>query len=103
MDENRLLFKQNNEAKVRRTTKSTIVGKANVMGYEDIEEQRASRAAKETAAVSKKRDRKPTGLAPAGAKAKKARRSEVDVAEDGFAAGGMGNYCSVFQRGDESP
>jgi hypothetical protein len=34
-DGNRLLFKQNNEAKVRRTTKSTIVGKAKVMSYED--------------------------------------------------------------------
>jgi len=38
-DENRLLFKQNNEAKVRRSTKSTTVGRAKVMSYEDIEEE----------------------------------------------------------------
>ncbi|KAF2677955.1 hypothetical protein K458DRAFT_446687 [Lentithecium fluviatile CBS 122367] len=37
-DENRCMFKQSNEAKVRRATKSTIVGKAKVMSYEDIEE-----------------------------------------------------------------
>jgi len=33
-DKNKLLFKQNNEAKVRRSTKSTVVGKAKVMRYE---------------------------------------------------------------------
>ncbi len=37
----------NNEAKVRRSTKSVILGKAKVMSYEDIEEARAKRAAKE--------------------------------------------------------
>jgi hypothetical protein len=96
-DENRRLFKQNNEAKVRRSTKSTIVGKAKVMSYEDIEEERAKRAAKEAAAASKKRGRKRETPAPAGAKAKKARRSEVEAAEDEIAAGRMGDYCSVLQ------
>ena len=58
-DENRLLFKQNNEAKVRRSTKSTVVGKAKVMSYEDIEDARAKRAAKEEATAGKgKRGRK---------------------------------------------
>ncbi|KAF2174915.1 hypothetical protein K469DRAFT_469152, partial [Zopfia rhizophila CBS 207.26] len=47
MNENRLLFKQNNKAKVRRSTKLMIVGKAKVMSYEDIEGERANRAAKE--------------------------------------------------------
>lgn len=45
-DENELLFKQNSEAKVRRSTKSIVVGKAKVMSYEDIEKERANRAAK---------------------------------------------------------
>lgn len=98
-DENRELFKQNNEAKHRRSAKSTMIGKAKVMSYEDIEEARAKRAAKEAAAASKKRGRKRKGSAlAAGVRAKKARRSEVEVAEDEIAAGGMGNYCSVFQQ-----
>ena len=101
-DENRVLFKQNNEAKVCRSTKSTVVGKAKVMSYEDIEEERANRAAKEAAAASKKRGRKRKSAAPAGVKAKKARGSEVEVAEDEIAAGGMGSYCSVPQREDGS-
>jgi hypothetical protein len=37
----------NNEAKVRRSTKSVVLGKAKVMSYEDIEEAREKRAAKE--------------------------------------------------------
>jgi hypothetical protein len=40
------LFKQNNEAKVRRSTKSTVVGKAKGMSYEDIKDERARRVTK---------------------------------------------------------
>lgn len=50
-DENRLLFLQNNEAKVRRSNKSTVVEKAKIMSYEDIEDASAKRAAKEQAKV----------------------------------------------------
>jgi len=52
-DQTRFLSRMNNEAKVRRSTKSVVVGKANVMSYEDIEEARAKRAAKEEATASK--------------------------------------------------
>lgn len=37
----------NNEAKVRRSTKSVVLGKAKVMSYEDIEEALIKRAAKD--------------------------------------------------------
>ena len=76
-----------------------VLGKAKVMSYEDIEEARAKRAAKEAqeTAGKGKRGRKRKSPAPAGAKAKKARRSEVEVAEDEIAAGGMENHCSVLQ------
>src|SRR2546421_2770419 len=43
------IYKQNDEAKHRRSTKSTVVGKAKVMSYEDIEEARGKRAANEAA------------------------------------------------------
>ena len=47
------------------STKSTIMGKAKVMSYEDIEKERANRAAKEAAAASKKRGQKRKSTAPA--------------------------------------
>jgi hypothetical protein len=52
-DRNRFLFKINNEAKVRRSTKSLVLGKAKVMSYEDLEEARVKRATKERAAAEK--------------------------------------------------
>ncbi|KAH9204300.1 hypothetical protein DL95DRAFT_430412 [Leptodontidium sp. 2 PMI_412] len=47
-DQNQFLTKMNNEAKVRRSTKSVVLGKgkAKVMSYEDTEEARATRVAK---------------------------------------------------------
>lgn len=62
-DHNRFLFKINNEAKVRRSTKSVVLGKAKVMSYEDLEAARVKRAVKERDAASKKdgRGRKRKG------------------------------------------
>lgn len=72
-DKNQLLFKQNDKAKRRQTAKSTVVGKAKVMSFEDIEEARAKRAEKEKAAASKgTRGRKRKCPADGGAEPKKA-------------------------------
>jgi hypothetical protein len=61
-DHNRLLARVNSEAKVRRSTRSIVLGKAKVMSYEDLVEARAKRTAKEKAAASKKkRGRKRNG------------------------------------------
>ena len=82
-DQNRFSTRMNNEAKVRRSTKSVVLGKAKVMSYEDIEEARAKRAAKEQAAAGKgKRGRKRKSPAeeagaPESAKAKVARMGEA--------------------------
>jgi hypothetical protein len=57
-DQNQFLHRINNEAKVRRSTKSVVLGKAKVMSYEDIEETRAKRAAKEVIKGKGKRGRK---------------------------------------------
>jgi len=65
------LFKQNNKAKVRQLTKLTIVGKAKVISYKDIEKERVKHAAKEAAAALKKRSRKYKSPMSMGAKAKK--------------------------------
>jgi len=51
----------NNEAKVRRLTKSLVLGKVKVISYKDLEEARAKRADKEAAKEAKgkgKRGRK---------------------------------------------
>jgi hypothetical protein len=52
-DRNRFLFKINNEAKARRSTRSIVLGKAKVMSFEDLEEAKARRAAKDEAAAQK--------------------------------------------------
>lgn len=94
-DQNRFLSKINNEVKVRRSTRSVVLGKAKVMSYEDLEEARAKRAAKDKATAAKGkgkrgRPRKNPALeteaeAGAGADAEAvsqeevARLSEVDV------------------------
>jgi hypothetical protein len=66
-DHNRLLAKINNEAKVRRSTKSVVLGKAKVMSFEDLEEARVKRAAKDKATADKgkrKRGRKRKNPVP---------------------------------------
>lgn len=57
-DQNQTLVKMNNEAKVRRSTRSVVLGKAKVMSFEDIEVARAARAAKEAIKGKGKRGRK---------------------------------------------
>jgi hypothetical protein len=57
-DQNCFLFQVNN-AKARRSTRSVVLGKAKVMSYQDLEEARAKREAKDQAATAKgKRGRK---------------------------------------------
>ena len=53
-----MLTGMNNEAKVRRSTRAVVLGKAKVMSFEDIEVARAARAAKEVIKGKGKRGRK---------------------------------------------
>ncbi|KAF2831975.1 hypothetical protein CC86DRAFT_377217 [Ophiobolus disseminans] len=63
-DRNRFLFKINNVAKARRSTRSIVLGKAKVTSFEDLEEAKARRAAKEEVALKKVyRSRKRKGSA----------------------------------------
>jgi hypothetical protein len=71
IDENRLLFQQNDESKVRASTKATIVGKAKVMSYEDIVAAQAKRTAKRagtSGGAPRGRKRKSVAAAPVAAK-----------------------------------
>jgi hypothetical protein len=56
-EHNQFLARINNEAKVRRSTKSEILGTARVMSYEDLEKIRAERAVKEAAKETKKAEK----------------------------------------------
>jgi len=58
--QNQFLTRMNNEARVRRSTKSVVLGKGEgkVMSFEDIEEARAKRTAKEAIKDKGKRGRK---------------------------------------------
>ena len=88
-DQIRFLTTINNEAKVRRSTKSLILGKAKVMNYEDLEEARAKRAEKEAAKEAKgkgKRGRKCQSATPeadeaTADKAKRGRKRKTAVPE----------------------
>lgn len=65
-DRNQFLTNINDEGKVRRSTKSEILGKARVMSYEDLEKARAERAVKEAAKEAKKGAKEVTKVATAG-------------------------------------
>jgi hypothetical protein len=54
-DHIQFLTKMNNEAKLRRSTKSAILGKARVMTFEDLEAGMAKRAAKEATKEAKRK------------------------------------------------
>ncbi|MCJ1236890.1 hypothetical protein MMC14_004872 [Varicellaria rhodocarpa] len=67
----------NNEAKVHRSTKSVVLGKAKVMSYEDLSEAQVKRAAKDKASEGKgKCGRKRKSPAPE-LRTKVVRMSEV--------------------------
>jgi len=85
-DQIRFLITINDEAKVRRSTKSVVLGKAKVMSYEDLVAKRAEREAKEQdkAKGKRKRGRKRKSPEEAGAP-EPARMSEAQVEEDEIA------------------
>lgn len=49
LDENKLLFEQNNESRPRVSTRSTVIGKAKIISCEDIVEAQRKRDAKKLA------------------------------------------------------
>jgi hypothetical protein len=106
----------NNEAKVRRSTKSLVLGKAKVMSYEDLEEARAKRANKEVTEKAKgkgKRGRKRKSATPdadetTADKAKRGRKrksatQEVDEATADKAKRGRKRKSAVLEAEAPDP
>jgi len=72
-DQNKFLTEINKEAKVRQSTRSLVLGKAKVMKWEDLEEARVHRAAKDKAKASKGKGK--------DSQKRKCAAPEADVAE----------------------
>jgi hypothetical protein len=91
----------NNEAKVRRSTKLVVLGKAKMMSYEDLEEARAKRATKEKATTRKgKRDAKRKSYARARAKGAGgfAQRSDESIGAKGQSGANEQSWASEDPR-----
>ena len=91
-DQIQFLREVNDEGKVRQATKSIVLGKAKVMSYEDLEEARAKRAAKDAVKAKgkgtrgRKRKTSPTGDDTPNPLAKAARKSETSESSRASAA-----------------
>jgi hypothetical protein len=90
LDENRLLFEQNNEKTTRQSTGSKVVGHAKVMSYEDILEAQRKRDAK---AVARPRANRQRSQPMDGTSA---RQEEKDKAELEIQRSDFGRYCAVL-------
>ncbi|KAJ5904761.1 uncharacterized protein N7473_001677 [Penicillium subrubescens] len=90
LEENRILFEQNNEKSCRQSTGQTVVGHAKVMSYEDIVE------------AQKKRDMTVAKKGPTRKKRSKAgdklltKMEEKRKAEQEIQAWNISDYCSVL-------
>ena len=99
LDENLLLFEQNNERNTRKSIKATAVGKAKVLSYEDIVEAQRQRDMKEASAdtVPKRGRGRPRRKSPTQVLGKRSRSQELEVAEHEIRSLGMEEYCSVLR------
>jgi hypothetical protein len=90
-DHNRLLYTINNEAKVRRSTRSLVIGKAKVVKWEDLDKARAARAARDKAATGK-------------SKGKRGRKRKVSAREaDSNTEGEIENEADAQEAGSSVP
>jgi hypothetical protein len=99
LDENLLLFEQNNERNTRKSTKATAVGSAKVMSYEDIVEAQKQRDMKEanTGAVPGRGRGRPKRKPLTQVLGKRSRSNELEVAEQEIRSLGLEEYCSVLR------
>jgi hypothetical protein len=96
LDENRLLFEQNNEKTTRLSIRSTITGHAKVMTYDDIVEAQRKRDAKEAITGGAREGSLQRQRSPAGRR----KRPRVDEMEHGrreIKALRLEEYCHVLQ------
>jgi hypothetical protein len=95
LDENLLLFEQNNEKTTHKSMKATVVGSARVMSYEDIVEAQKQRDIKEATAEAG-RGRRTKRNASTQVLGKRSRGQELEEAEHEIMVLRMEEYCSVL-------
>jgi len=83
---------QNNEKVTRQSVRSTVVGSAKVMSYEDIAEAQAKRDGKVAGRTSKHKK-----SAPANSQKMEPRSHQVEKDEEEIHALGLVDYCSVLR------
>jgi hypothetical protein len=99
LDENLLLFEQNNEKNTCTSIKATVVGTAKVLSYKDIVEAQQKRDIKEVeaAAARGRRTSNRNRKALSQVLGKRSRSHEREEAIDEIRASGMEKYCSVLK------
>ena len=98
-DDISLLRKQNNEKKIRQSTKRSTLGKGIVMTYKELVEARERRNEKETAKVHRAARKRQAADTTASGK-KRARIQERVNGENEFKMMGLSSYCSVLHLGE---
>jgi DDE superfamily endonuclease len=97
VEENRILFDQNNEKMSRSSTKSTVVGTARIMSYDDImEAQRKREAKKPGASRAFKRNQKHSNLETLE-EIERCRMTEVEKGNHEIENLGLRDFYSVLQ------
>lgn len=100
LDENRLLFAQNNERITRLSVKVTVIGTAKVMSYSDIVQAQRKRNAKDQDTVRYtqrvRKRRMPVLTKERGKRAKQARFEEAEKARNEIEMLDLREYCSVM-------
>ena len=97
LNENMLLFEQNNGKTTCKSIKTTIVGTAKVLSYEDIVEAKRKRDIKEVkSSIRGRQSVKRKRSIPSQALGKRSRSHERQEAIDEIRASGLEKYCSVL-------
>jgi len=95
LDENKLLFHQNNKKTIRQLVQSTIIDNAKIMIYDNIVRAEQKRAAKVSAKDVKRDGRCSQGSKSDGKKRSRVNKLEVDKRK--IEASRLEKYCSVLQ------
>ena len=97
LDENLLLFEQNNEKTTRKSIKVTVVGVTRVMNYKDIVYAQRQRDIKEAAAEAARGRRRSNRKLPSQVLGKRSRGEKLELAEREIRTLGVAKYCSVLK------
>jgi hypothetical protein len=82
---------------MRALTKSTVVGKARIMSFEDIIETQKKREEKDAAATGRRgRKQKKSVSTPAHSRGQRSRAEEIEEANSEIDTLGIRKYYSVF-------